>query len=284
MGCLNSNGNFSHWFGNIHLSGPCNRRCYFCIGQHMMALDPLNNLRGIPKNIDTFIDVCNIKGVTEINLTGSNTDPSLYRNIPELRAYLLDRIPGLTFGVRTNGVKYSPAFWDHFDKGSISLTSMNPELYQRTMGCGDPPSMAGIRAVTKGKPIKVNIVLCPETVESGDIYSTISELAAIGFDTINLREPYGQPRVGHKLQMDYYRRVKDIFGMPTYSIDGASVTLWDVHYVEVESVNLYANGEVSEDYPVTRGHCPSTGTVKSQDQFLSSGRMVEQWRSHNARL
>lgn len=56
MGCLNSDGSFSHWFGNIHLSGPCNRKCYFCIGQHMMALDGENNLDTWPlKNIDGFV-------------------------------------------------------------------------------------------------------------------------------------------------------------------------------------------------------------------------------------
>src|SRR5437762_5702074 len=104
MGCLNSEGQFFHWFANIHLSGPCNRACYFCIGQHMMELDPLNNLNLWPlKNIDEFLDCCLDKDVNEINLTGSNTDPLLYNHIPELKAYLEENIPNLIFGIRTNG-------------------------------------------------------------------------------------------------------------------------------------------------------------------------------------
>jgi hypothetical protein len=58
MGCLNDEGQFSHWFGNIHLSGPCNRSCYFCIGQHMMGLDQENSLKRIPTNIGKFLREC----------------------------------------------------------------------------------------------------------------------------------------------------------------------------------------------------------------------------------
>jgi hypothetical protein len=60
MGCLNDDPNhpFPHFFGNIHLSGPCNRSCYFCIGQHMMALDQENSLKRIPTNIGKFLREC----------------------------------------------------------------------------------------------------------------------------------------------------------------------------------------------------------------------------------
>ena len=106
MGCLNSKGNFTHWFGNIHLSGPCNRSCYFCIGQHMMAFDSLNVLDQWPLiNIDRFVDDCYAKSISEINLTGSNTDPMLYKHIDRLYNYLYETVPNLRFGIRTNGIK-----------------------------------------------------------------------------------------------------------------------------------------------------------------------------------
>lgn len=277
MGCLNSEGKFSHWFGNIHLSGPCNRRCYFCIGQHMMALDPLNNLKQWPlKNIDAFVADCLSHNISEINLTGSNTDPSLYRHIPELKKYLAEHIPNLKFGIRTNGVNSDEELWKWFDKGSISITTLDPELYKKTMGCGTPPDLKRILKITEGKNVKANIVLCPETVNTGDIFDTLDSLVELGFTKINLREPYGQPEVGDPIS-DASIRVADVFGMPTYQYKGALVTYWDVHYVEVESVNLYANGEVSTTYPVTKGHCPVTGDVKGQEYFHTSGRVRDQW-------
>lgn len=277
MGCLNSQGQFDHWFGNIHLSGPCNRACYFCIGQHMMALDPLNNLDTFPlKNLDKFVAECRTHGISEINLTGSNTDPSLYKHIPELRAYLERNIPNLCFGLRTNGVAHQDV-WKYFDKGSISITTFNKELYKETMGCGSPPNIRRILEINRGKDIKVNIVLCPEIVETGDIFDTIRRLEKLGVQTINVREPYGQPHIGDPLK-GKLTPVRPLFGMPTYQTKHTAVTYWDVHYVEVESVNLYANGEVSTTYPVSKGHCPKTGKVLGQEYFTKSGRICQQWQ------
>lgn len=276
MGCLNSNENFSHWFGNIHLSGPCNRSCYFCIGQHMMALDPLNNLDEWPlNNIDQFVAQCNEKSIQEVNITGSNTDPLLYQHSENLISYLRVNIPGVRVGLRTNGVEAirRAEIVDLYDKFSISVTSLDPILYAQTMGQGLPPNIGRLLDRFPNKQIKANVVLCPETVDSGDIFKTIIRLADAGIEKINLREPYGQPHVGNPMA-----RAPDgeHLGMPYYDVCGAQVTYWDVHYVEVESVNLYANGEVSVTYPVSKGHCPNTGKVLDQSNF-NHGRMVEQW-------
>jgi len=279
MGCLNSQGQFDHWFGNIHLSGPCNRACYFCIGQHMMALDPLNNLDTWPlENIDLFVDECREHGITEINVTGSNTDPLLYKRTHQLRAYLDKTIPNLRLGLRTNGAVIRPDIWQFYDKGSISITSLNKELYRKTMGCGTPPNIRRILEINKGKDIKVNIVLCPETVETGDVLDTIYRLARMGIQTINVREPYGQPHIGNPLE-GVLSEIDSVYGMTTYGLikSFTTVTYWDVHYVEVESVNLYANGEVSTTYPVSKGHCPETGKVLDQTNFKTSGRVCPQW-------
>ena len=279
MGCLNSTGQFNHWFGNIHLSGPCNRACYFCIGQHMMALDPLNNLDTWPlKNIDLFVDECQEHGINEINITGSNTDPLLYQHTRKLREYLDAHIPNLKLGLRTNGVVSRPELWQYYDKGSISLTSFNKEIYKKTMGCGAPPNIRRILEINEGKNIKVNIVLCPEILENGDLFDTIYRLERLGIQTINVREPYGQPHIGNPLKD--LSEVESKFGMPTYGLlkSFTTVTYWDVHYVEVESVNLYANGEVSTTYPVSKGHCPTTGKVLDQSHFKTSGRICAQWK------
>lgn len=277
MGCLNSDENFEHWFGNIHLSGPCNRSCYFCIGQHMMALDPLNVLDKWPlPGLDRFMAVCVEHGVSEINLTGSNTDPLMYRHLAELRERLVVEIPALKFGLRTNGALALSrlAALDLFDKVSISLTSFRPSLYALTMGSGSPPDIGTIRELYRGD-IKLNVVLCPETVQSGDILATIATAGHLGISRVNLREPYGQPHIGDPLAGHEACRNRR-FGMAQYFMHGVEVTYWDVHYVEVESVNLYANGRVSMTYPVTAGHDPN-GIVLGQEHFTKSGRVREQW-------
>lgn len=275
MGCLNSEGQFAHWFGNIHLSGPCNRSCYFCIGQHMMALDPLNTLDVWPlPGLEDFIKKCHSKGVQEINLTGSNTDPLLFKHHDELAMRLRAEFPNGRLGIRTNGVTAlaHPEIMEWYDKASISVTSLDCDIYRKTMGNGSPPDIPEILKRYPAINFKINVVLCPETVESGDIYRTLNKLDDMGVRTVNLREPYGQPHIGSPLRTQAGTRL----GMPRYVWGRMDVTYWDVHYVEVESVNLYANGIVSETYPVTKGHAP-TGIVRGQENFPTSGRQQPQW-------
>lgn len=277
MGCLNSTGSFNHWFGNIHYSGPCNRSCYFCIGQHMMALDALNNLDKWPlPGFDDFVVACNRHGVKEVNLTGSNTDPLLCTNLTLCVNSLRKEILGVTIGIRTNGVLATqhPA-WKLFDKYSVSIPSFRGDIYKQMMGSGNPPDISKIVAHCNGKPLKINIVLGPENIGS-ELHTTLALLQFCGIKTVNLREPYGQPHVGDPLAGTRESTLR--YGMPVYDYNGMEVMYWDVHYVEVESVNLYANGIVSEDYPVTRGHSP-LGTVQGQEHWTESGRHVEQWVS-----
>lgn len=278
MGCLNSQGQFDHWFGNIHFSGPCNRACYFCIGQHMMALDPYNNLDTFPLvNLDRFAEECRKHNITEVNVTGSNTDPLLYRHMHKLKEYLSQHLEGLRFGLRTNGVLalQRPDMMRLFDKYSLSITSFDKALYAETMGMGQAPDVRGILELMEGRPVKLNVVMTPQTVNSGDILRTLDVANDLGVPVVNLREPYGQPHIGDPLN-GKAERLENVLGMPTYAWKGVQVTVWDVHYVEVESVNLYANGEVSTTYPVTKGHCPKTGKVKEQ-KFFPGGRIQEQW-------
>jgi MoaA/NifB/PqqE/SkfB family radical SAM enzyme len=246
----------------------------------MMALDPLNNLNEWPlANIDRFVAKCNEKGIREVNITGSNTDPLLYQHTEKLISYLRSNIPGVRIGLRTNGVeaiRYADVV-DLYDKFSVSITSLNPELYRQTMGQGLPPNVGRLVGRFPDKAIKANVVLCPETVNSRDIFQTIVRLADAGIERINIREPYGQARVGNPM---VHAPDGERLGMPFYKVCGAEVTYWDVHYVEVESVNLYANGEVSVTYPVSKGHCPKTGKVLDQSHF-THGRMVEQWVNIN---
>lgn len=288
MGCLNAGQGFDHWFGNIHLSGPCNRSCYFCIGQWMPGQDDQNNLHTIDlKGYDWFVEECRERGITEVNVTGSNTDPLMHADLPGLCVRLKES--GFTrIGVRTNGVlleKMASLLW-FIDKISISVTSLDPELYRETMGSGNPPDVARIKSLCddRGVDLKANVVLCPETVDTLDVYKTVRGLSKAGFRKINLREPYGQRHVGDPMKKIGFTRSGEVHGMPRYDVlietngDGETteVVYWDVHYVEVESVNLYADGHVSVLYPVSLGHSETLGDVRPQDTF-DQGRQRAQW-------
>jgi hypothetical protein len=278
MGCLNADRGFTHWFGNIHLSGPCNRSCYFCIGQHMMALDPLNNLSEFPlKGFDEFIARCRERGVREVNVTGTNTDPLLYEYTFALHGALKQAIPDLVFGLRTNGVLLLDRLGaaSLYDKGSLTICSFDPAIYRKMMGQGEVPDVKRIMSLLPWRDkLKLNVVLGPENVARHDVLNTLTIALGLGIKRVNLREPYGQPHVGNPL---FSMKVKKhVLGMPCFDWYGMEVVYWDVHYVEVESVNLYASGRVSETYPITRGHADD-GRVVPQS-FFPGGRVAEQWK------
>lgn len=276
MGCLNSGQGFQHWFGNIHLSGPCNRSCYFCIGQHMMALDPINNLDAWPlAGFEDFVAKCRARNVRDVYLTGTNTDALLFTHARELRQALP---PHMCLGFRTNGA----ALTDYrqllpFEMGSLTVCSFDPVIYRKMMGRGSPPDLERIldfAAQAHIPVVKVNVVLGPENA-GDDLMHTLERCSEAGVRQVNLREPYGQPHIGDPFPGTAFQRVGTKHGAATYRLNNMTITYWDVHYVEVESVNLYANGSVSEDYPITRGHDPS-GTVLDQSKF-THGRHREQW-------
>lgn len=276
MGCLNSKGQFKHWFANIHLSGPCNRACYFCIGQHMMALDNFENLSMWPlAGIENFVATAKLYKLKEICLTGTNTDPLLYRHHGKLTRYLRHRFPGVPLALRTNAAHYqTKGDFKYYNKASITVCSFNLDIYRKMMGKGGPPDVRKIVRENPTMDIKVNVVLGPEN-NNNDLLGTLDILNDSKIERVNLREPYGQPHIGDPLKRMGYVPEKTVLGMPVYRIHNMEVTYWDVHYVEVESLNLYANGRVSVDYPITRGHTPN-GEVHDQSYF-PGGRIREQW-------
>jgi hypothetical protein len=243
----------------------------------MMALDQQDNLEEWPlQGIDQFVTECNARGVTGINLTGTNTDPSLYAHHRSLAIYLQDKVPGLKLGLRTNGValeriRQVSAF---YDKASISVPSFDPEIYRKSMGQGAPPNVAALLPLFED--VKINIVLNPH-IDAVDLSCTLEELWKLGVKRVNLREPYGQPHIGDPMA-NWFKipSIGTVLGMPEYTYYGMKVLYWDVHYVGVESVNLYAQGRISIDYPITRGH-DETGTVLDQSHF-TSGRHQQQWQ------
>lgn len=263
MGCLNDMP-YDHWFGNIHLSGPCNRSCYFCIGQHMMEVDHLNVLEKWPlPGIDKFLAECHRRRVQEVTVTGTNTDPSLYRYLGRLNQLLHEH--NFVTKVRTNGIVGLVGKWDQV---TVTVCSLEPRLNRKTMG-GPPPHIYRVWAADQ-----LAIVLCPE-VSVRDIRLTIYRSRA---RHVQLREPYGQPHQGDPLVgKKWAKPIGELYGNPQYFVDDTIVTYWDVHKTQVSSVNLFANGNVSTSYAVTRGVVPGDkGEVLPQSAF-KGGRVRSQW-------
>jgi hypothetical protein len=247
----------------------------------MQALEPFNNLN--KENLDGFDDFitkCKEYKITEVALTGSNTDPLLYRFIPSLKDKLQKNLDLQMFRITTNGVRVlnNIDIWKLFDFASITFCSFDRKINQEMMG-GEP---VDIKKIIKNTPFdfRINILLSTKNICNNDLMLTIDKLIEAGTTKINLREPYGQPNMSKALNLFFKQNNLEfshkILGNDALIYKGCEICYWNVHYTEVESVNLYANGKVSDDYPITRGY-HSSGSVLSQDNWSFEGRKYQQW-------
>ena len=234
-------------FANILFAGPCNRCCPFCIGKQLPARVNVNNLDLFPpRNLDALIDEVNRLGIRHIVLTGTLTDPQLYRH----EARLLDRLrarvsTGAQISLHTNGVLAlrKMGVFNQYDKACISFPSFRPDTYAKMMGARRVPDLAAIVAHSR-IPIKVSCVVNEHN--AGEIEGFLKQCRAIGVRRLVLRRIYGDrrewPILRGVLARSHYR------GNPVYDIDGMEVTYWDFELTTSSSINLFADGTLGSSY------------------------------------
>ena len=135
-------------FANILFSGRCNARCPFCIGRQ---LDPRLNVDNLdqypPRNLSRFLEMIRQQNVRQVVLTGTNTDPQLYRYEESLLAFLRGALPAETrFSLHTNGrlALRKIRVFNAYDRVSLSIPSFDPEIYRQVMGVSGVPAVAEI--------------------------------------------------------------------------------------------------------------------------------------------
>jgi MoaA/NifB/PqqE/SkfB family radical SAM enzyme len=189
--------------------------------------------------------------IRQVILTGTNTDPQLYRHEASLLAHLREQLPAETqFSLHTNGRLALPKIeiFKQYDRVTISLPSFDPVTYHRMMGVPGPPDLSEIIRQS-AIPIKIS---CLVTVEnSADIPQFLARCRGLGVRRVVLRKPFGETRPWNRLiplqslaliPQAAYR------ANPVYDIQGMEVTLWDFHQSTSKSTNLFASGVISSNY------------------------------------
>lgn len=233
-------------FANILFGGPCNRRCWFCIGQELPRAFQQNNLDVYPpKGLEGFIDAVLQDGTRQIVFTGTVTDPQLYRHEARLLAYLRERLPGRIFSVHTNGALALKklAVFNLYDKACISFPSFDPTHYERMMGSRQVPDLGAIVSATR-IPLKVSCLLS----EDDDYESFVHRCRGLGIQRIVLRRLYGDKR-------DWpmpWEPVSHYRGNPVFDVDGVEVTYWSFEDSRSTSLNLFPDGTLGTSYLLAR--------------------------------
>lgn len=252
-------------FANILFAGPCNRACPWCIGERLPDRVNVDNLDVFPpRGIDAFVAAVNEHAIGEVVLTGTVTDPQLYRHEAALLRLLRARLHvGARLSVHTNGVltlKKLQTF-NAYDRACISFPSFVPSTYARMMGSPKVPDLATI-VLRATIPVKVSAVVdAPNVVE---IPTFLEECARIGVKRVVLRRLFEDP-VRWPI-LDNLTASRAFRGNPVYDVHGMEVTVWDFDDAKLESLNLFADGTVGSSYLLTNTVELGLGRAKKEDR------------------
>ena len=120
-------------FANILFAGPCNLRCPYCIGKQVDPALNQNNLDEFPlRNVDTFTALLRRHRVRQVILTGTTTDPQLYRHEARLIRWLRKHLPEAQLSLHTNGqlALEKMDVVNLYDRISLSLPTFDPDIVE----------------------------------------------------------------------------------------------------------------------------------------------------------
>jgi molybdenum cofactor biosynthesis enzyme MoaA len=236
-------------FANILFAGPCNLRCPTCIGKQ---IDPALNRDNLdkfpPRNIETFVALLRRHGVRQIVLTGTTTDPQLYRHEARLVLWLREQLPEARLSLHTNGqlaLKKTDTF-NLYDRVALSLPSFDHAVYEKMTGSSHVPDLAAIVQAAR-VPVKVSCVIDEHNVGRLDVF--LARCCEIGIRRVVLRQLYGDTRRWRL--PSHLRRVGEYRHNPVYDYAGMEVTYWRFDATASTSLNLFSDGTISDKYLLT---------------------------------
>ncbi|MBP7688738.1 MAG: radical SAM protein [Thermoflexales bacterium] len=243
-------------FANILFAGPCNARCPFCIGQQIDPRLSVNNLTEFPpRNLDQFIDLIIQHAIKQVVVTGTTTDPQLYRHEARLLDLLRSRLPSETqYALHTNArlaLKKLDTF-NLYDRVCISLPTFNAETYVKMMGVRGVPDLATLLDRAR-VPIKISCLI--DTPNFAEISDFVAHCQRLGLKRLVLRQLYGErgawPNIEGLSPRGEYR------GSQVYDYRGLEITFWDFDRSESTSLNLFSSGVISDTYLLAETHVTS---------------------------
>ncbi len=242
-------------FANILFAGPCNQCCPYCIGQQVDPALNRNNLNEFPlRNLDFFVTLLRQHRVRQIVLTGTTTDPQIYRHEARLIRWLREKVPGVRISLHTNGqlaLKKMDAF-NLYDQATVSFPSFDPDTFQRMTGARRMPDLAAI-VQTARIPVKVSCLIDEHNATQIDEF--LARCRAIGVRRLVFRQLYGDSRQWNILStltpVAFYRN------NPIYDYHSVEVTCWNFDRATSSSLNLFSDGSISTEYLLTKHRTPS---------------------------
>ncbi|CAF0832645.1 unnamed protein product [Rotaria sordida] len=246
-------------FGNILFSGPCNQKCPFCIG-HQLVETPKNLRKETLANLDEFISLIKQSETSKIILTGTRTDPQLYKYEEKLINRLRHDLPNVHISLHTNGLLAIPKIktFRMYDSCTISINSFHPQTYYKLHGVKQMPNLKNILQQATNIPIKLSCILTEDNIHQVEEY--LQTAKKLGIKRIALRHLYGDDRRWPIPVFQNKQPIKYHQNNPVYDFDGLQVTHWIFDKTSGRSLNLFSDGTLSDEYLLTKAPNQSVNT------------------------
>lgn len=236
-------------FANILLAGPCNQRCPHCIGRRLPPAVNRSNLERFPLlGLEALVAQARRHGITRIILTGTNTDPQLYRYEARLIDWLRRHLRGVHISLHTNGqlALNKIDVLNMYDSVTLSFPAFDPALFGRLTGTRHMPDLAAILRMAQ-VPIKVSCLLSDEN--ASQILPFLERCHALGVRRLVFRQVYG---ADHRIDLPMDLVPAGAFcGNPVYDYHGMQVTDWCFERTTGSALNLFADGTIGAGYLLT---------------------------------
>lgn len=237
-------------FANILFSGKCNLLCPYCIGKQIDSTLNVSNLNEFPvKNLEKFMQILRAEEVDQLSITGTNTDPQLYRYEEYLLSYIRNELPKVKISLHTNGQLAIAKIhtFNMYDRAAISFPSFNPDIYKAMTGIGRVPDLEKILQLST-IPIKISCILDEANIH--DLHTYLKRCYQLGIKRVALRQIFGDNRQWSLPEELVF--IKEYCSNPVYSYFGMEVTHWIFDTSNARSLNLFSDGTISAEYLLTK--------------------------------
>jgi molybdenum cofactor biosynthesis enzyme MoaA len=275
-GDKNTNREQKYSFANINLIGKCNADCYFCLGKDIDEILSRQNQMATHfshwDNLDKYLDMCAEYGVQKIYLTGENTDPLIYKYLGELVDYVQSK--GFNLGIRNNGylaAKNIDIINRCKDEIGYSVNAITSEGNMAVMGRNDIPDWENIIPFTQRA--RASIIVSHYTEhEFFDIIKYLSQFKNLLY--IQARCIVSETRSEqfdadvetfehlHRMAQLSFPKVSEFHGASIYEIYGHKVSFWRNWSSNINSLNYFSDGTISESSFIIDGYLKNSPSLK----------------------
>lgn len=209
--------------------------------------------------MEKFIELVRQEGVRQVVVTGTNTDPQLYRHearlLDDLRKALSTEVQ---ISLHTNGrmALRKMAVFNRYDRVTVSLPSFEPQTYRKMMGVEGVPDLYEIMR-RSALIIKISCIITDNNATK--IGGFLEHCRVLGVQRVVMRKLYGEKRSWQELLRPGEKNEtvwmileqigkQSYRGNPLIELQGMQVTLWDFEQTQSTSLNLFSSGLISSNY------------------------------------